>query len=255
MFLRRKKSKADLVMERVHDITDTLTDKAVDLSGRAAVALSPKVETAREAASSAYEQASTKVRTDIVPRVREDIAPKVRDDAGKVRDTAAIAATAALARARARSEQPKKHRLRKLMVVLGVAGAAAYAAKKLGLRGQSASSFGQMSPSGSSYAPTTYTPPPSRPTAVPDDRASAEPLQTGDASAAGATFATADTELGSDLTDELSEDIADSAPADAKDPADDFRTDFTTTPPTEANAGTSGQSRSSRSKPKPKPTA
>jgi hypothetical protein len=48
--------------------------------------------------------------------------------------------------------------------------------------------------------------PPVEPNGVPDDRASADPLQGGGTEAAGATFADADSELGRDLTDKLSND-------------------------------------------------
>lgn len=213
MFLRRKQSKTDLVKERIQELTESLADLANDLSGKAAVALAPKVETAREAASSAYDQASTKVRDDYAP---------------KMRDAAAPAVAAALARAQLHREPPKKHRLRKLLTILGLGGAAAYAAKKFGFVGQSqSSSFGQTSPSGSSYAGTMSSTPPARPSAVPDARD---------------TFADADTELGRDVTDEFSEDEASEGA--------DFDTRFTTTPPTEATPEESASSsKPKRSKP------
>ena len=242
MHLRRRKSKVDLVMERVHEISETLADKATDLSGKAAVALAPKVGTAREAASSAYEQASVLVRDDVVPKVREAAVPAV---------------AAALARRQA-PEPEKKHRLRKLLFLLGLGGAAAYAAKRFGLLGGSSdSSFGQTSPSGSSYAGSAYsTATPVRPSAVPDGRDEADPLQGGDTEAAGATFADSDsgsdsdTELGRDLTDKLSEDETSEGTQDeTSEGTQDFDTEFTTTPPTEAapeEAETGSQTKSTR---------
>jgi chorismate mutase len=202
MYLRRRKTTADLVMERVQEIAD----KATDLSGKAAVALAPRVGTAREVANAAYEQASARVREEVVPKMREEYAARVRE-------TAVPAVAAALAR-RQVEEPPKKHRLRKLFVVLGLAGAGAYVAKRFGLLGQSGSesSFGQTSPSGTPYAGDVSTAesamPPVEPNGVPDDRASAGPLQGGGTEAAGATFADvdADSELGRDLTDKLSND-------------------------------------------------
>ena len=200
MHLRRKRTTADLVMERVQEIAD----KATDLSGKAAVALAPKVETAREAANLAYDQASA--------RIREEVVPKMRDDyAGRIREAAAPAVAAAAARTSLVKELPKKHRLRKLLTVLGLAGAAAYIAKRFGLLGQSGGdSFGQTSPFGSSYAGSAATTepstPPVEPDGVPDDRDSADPLLGGGGEAAGATFADADSELGRDLTDKLSND-------------------------------------------------
>ena len=254
MHLRRRKSKADLVMERVQEISETLADKATDLSGKAAVALAPKVGTAREAASSAYEQASVLVRDDVVPKVREAAVPAV---------------AAALARRQA-PEPEKKHRLRKLLFLLGLGGAVAYAAKRFGLLGGSSdSSFGQTSPSGSSYAGSAYsTATPVRPSAVPDARDEADPLQGGDTEAAGATFADSDsetgadtdtdTELGRDLTDKLSEDETSEGTQDetsegtqdeTSEGTQDFDTEFTTTPPTEAApeaAETGSETKSSR---------
>jgi len=216
MHLRRRKSTADQVLERVQEMTDTVADKATDLTGKAAVALAPKVETAREAANSAYERASSRVRDDVVP---------------KVRDAAVPAVAAAMARTPLGKEPAKKHRLRKLLFILGLGGAAAYAAKRFGLVGGSTdSAFGQTSPSGSSYAGTTSTTP-ERPSAVPDARDGADPLAGGDAEAAGATFADpgsdSDTELGRDLTDKLSED-------ETSEGTQDLGTEFPTTPPSEA---------------------
>lgn len=211
MFLR-KKSRTDLVRERIQELTDNLSEMANELSGKAAVALAPKVETALDAASSAYGQASSKVR--------DDYASKVRD--------AALPAVAA-ARGKVGREKPKKHRLRNLIILLGLGGAAAYAAKKFGFGGQSpSSSFGQASPSGS-YADTTSTSTPARPTAVPDRRDSTDQLS-GDGAAAGPTFADADSELSGDLSGELSE-------------------EFTTTPPTEATPGESAPKPKGKSKP------
>lgn len=201
MFLRRKKSTTDLLKERAYELTETLSELATELSGKAAVALGPTVVTAREAASSAYDQASTKMREDVVPKVRGAAAPAVG---------------AALARAQAHREPEKKHRFRTLLILLGLGGAAAYAAKKLGFGGgaSQSSSFGQSSPSGSSYAGTTSSTTPTRPTAVPDARDSA------------AAFGDTDAELGHDVTDEFSEESAGADPG--------FSTEFTTTPPTEA---------------------
>ena len=227
MHLRRRKSKADLVKERVHDITETLSDKATDLSGKAAIALAPRVVTAREAANSAYEQANVIVRDEVVPKVREAAVPVV---------------AAALARRQAaelEAEPEKKHRLRKLLFILGLGGAAAYAAKRFGLLGEpSDSSFGQTSPSGSSYAGTTSTTPPARPSAVPDARDDAGPLAGGGAEAAGATFADADSELGRDLTDKLSEDETSEGTQDVGTPSATEPTSETTAGESEIEPGT-----------------
>ncbi len=222
--LRRRKSKTDLVKERVHDLTDTFTDKAVDLSGRAAVALAPKVVTARDAAAAAYEQASTRVRDEVVPKVRDDYAVRARE-------VAAPAVSAMLKRKQ--EEKPKKHRLRKLLAVIGIGGAVAFVAKKFRSGGAlGASSFG---PGNASDAWSSTTP--TRPTAVPDATAS-DPL-TADAAASGASFAEADEITPTD----------DAGTAGSDDAAASFSTEFTTTPPTEATAGESD----SGSAPKPKP--
>jgi hypothetical protein len=222
MFLRRKKSTTDLLKERVYELTETLGELATELSGKAAVALGPTVVTAREAASSAYDQASTKMREDVVPKVRGAAAPAVG---------------AALARAQTHREPEKKHRLRTLLILLGLGGAAAYAAKKLGFGGgaSQSSSFGQSSPSGSSYAGTTSSTTPTRPTAVPDARDS------------GAAFGDADAELGHDVTDEFSED----RPQEGAGADPGFSTEFTTTPPTEAMPSDSDSDSDSGSKPTP----
>ncbi len=208
LFLRRKKSKAELVKERVYDLTETLADRAVDLSGKAAVALAPRVETARDAAAAAYEQASTRVREDIAPRMRDDLAPRVRDDAARMRAAAAPAMAAVLRRPEVVEEPQKSHRLRNLLMLVGIGGLVAYAARKFGSGSSEpwASSGGDTSPSGTTYAGSATETAPARPTAVPDARDAADPLQGGDAAAAGATFAVGEAELDGDLADEFHED-------------------------------------------------
>ena len=224
--LRRRKSKAELVKERVHDLTDTFTDKAVDLSGRAAVALAPKVVTARDAATAAYEQASTRVRDDVVPKVRDDYAVRARE-------VAAPAVNAMLKR-NVIEEKPKKHRLRKVLALIGIGGAVAFVAKKFRSGGaMGTSSFGPSSAS-DAWSSTT----PTRPTAVPDATAS-DPL-TADAAASDASFAKAD--------DRTTSADVDAAASDDEGPG--FSTEFTTTPPTEAAKSAESDSGSA---PKPKP--
>lgn len=155
MHLRRK-SKAYLLKQRVHDLTDTLIDKAADLSDTATT-LAPKVTTAREAAASAYEQASHRVREDVVPRVRDDYAVRARE-------VAAPAVTAMLSR-KVIEEKPKKHRLRKLLALIGIGGAVAYVANKF----RSGGGMSFPKPSSSDSWSTTAA---ARPTAVRDATAS-----------------------------------------------------------------------------------
>lgn len=123
MHLRRKKSKTDLLKEQVSD----LTDKAADLTGRAATTLAPKVESARDAAvgaaGHAYETASARVRDDYVPRAREAAAPAV---------AAALAKAAAIAPQVEPPEEDKGSKFKKLVLLLGLGGAIAFAVKKLG---------------------------------------------------------------------------------------------------------------------------
>jgi len=156
MHLRRK-TKAYLLKQRVHDLTDTLIDKAGDLS-ETATTLAPKVTTAREAAASAYEQASHRVRDDVVPRVRDDYAIRMRE-------VAAPAVAAVLMRKQIEEEKPKKHRLRKLLALIGIGGAIAYVANKFRSGGGMSFPKPSSSDSWSSMTPT-------RPTAVQDATAS-----------------------------------------------------------------------------------
>lgn len=206
MHLRHSKSKADLLKRRAHYLTDTLIDRAVDLSGTAATNWGPKVGTARDAASAAYGQASAKVRDDVVPRMRDDYAVRMREAAAP-----AIAAMLMHKQMEAEAEaeeQPPKHRLRKLLALLGLGAGVAFVAKKFGMGGGSSSTSFDSSSASDSWSSTTT---PARPTAVPDSRDSSDPLQS---DAAGATFADADADADPDA-----------------DPG--FATEFTTTPPTE----------------------
>ncbi|MGI8614699.1 MAG: hypothetical protein ACR2KL_12280 [Nocardioidaceae bacterium] len=187
MHLRRKKSKTDLFKEQVQD----MAEKAVGLTGRAAGTLAPKVESAKEVAGHALETASTKVRDDYVPRVRDEYAPLVRDKyaplvrdkyAPRVREITAPAVAAALAKTGRTTvvavPKPKTHRLRTLLLAVGLGGAVAFAAKKFGGSGQAPAPF-----------PTRPMPVP-RPTAVPDAEPTIAPVsveseRTGDPTAMG----------------------------------------------------------------------
>jgi hypothetical protein len=157
MFLRRKKSKTDLLKEQVSD----LTGKAVETAGRAAVTLAPVVESARESAKEAAGRAAVTLAP-VVESARES----AKEAAGaayeaatphvtKAKAAAAPAVAAALVKAAsvlpsAEEEPPKKKggRLKKLLVLLGLGGVAFAVSKKL---------------QGSSTPPA-----PSRPTPVPD---------------------------------------------------------------------------------------
>ncbi|MGH3499266.1 MAG: hypothetical protein ACRDP1_17570 [Nocardioidaceae bacterium] len=145
MHLRRKKSKTEVVRDRVSD----LADSASDLASRTATSMAPHVEDARSTAGSAWEKAGTKLRDEIVPKVKDDYIPLVRDEyAPKLKDAAAPVVASALTRAQRKSvavqdkaqrkldkelgrKPQKKHRLRKLLVLVGLGGAGAFVAKKL----------------------------------------------------------------------------------------------------------------------------
>ncbi len=129
MHLRRKKSKTDLLKEQVSD----LTDRAADLTGRAATTVAPRVESARDAAvgaaGHAYEAASTRVRDDYAPRVRDQYVPRVRDAAAPA-VAAALAKAAALTPGVEPPQEKKGGKLKKLVLLLGLGGAVAFAVKK-----------------------------------------------------------------------------------------------------------------------------
>jgi hypothetical protein len=126
MFLRRKKSKTDLLKEQVSE----LTGKAVEMSGRAATTLAPKVESA-----------SAKVRDEYAPLVLEEYIPRAKEAATphvtKAKAAAAPAVAAALAKAAAvlpAHEEPAKKKggmFKKLLVFLGLGGVAYAVAKKV----------------------------------------------------------------------------------------------------------------------------
>lgn len=152
MFLGRKKSRADKVREAVGDFKG----KAAEVSKDAASTLAPKMETARDSAvrgaSKGYDQASSLVRDEVVPRVRDDYAPRIRE--------AAAPAVAAVLERTPGVEPPKekkRSRLKRLLVLTGLAGAAAFVYSKV--KGSS-----EPTPA---PAPAPRPSPP-RPTPVPD---------------------------------------------------------------------------------------
>jgi hypothetical protein len=194
MFLRRKKSKTDLLKEQVHE----LTGKAVEISGRAATNLAPKVESAKVAAGSAYDTASAKVRDDYAPKVRDEYLPRAREAATphvtKAKAAAAPAVAAALTKASAAlpvvHEEPKKKRggkLTKLLLVLGLGGVAFAVAKRLqgqATPAQPSRPTGVPSPAPNPAAPPT--PQPARDIDKPATESTAKPLvDEGDANPAG----------------------------------------------------------------------
>jgi hypothetical protein len=196
MFLRRKKSKTDLLKEQVHE----LTGKAVVMSGRAATNLAPKVESAKVAAGAAYDTASTKVRDDYAPKVRDEYIPRAREAAtphvNKAKAAAAPAVAAALTKASAAlpvvHEEPKKKKggkLKKLLLLLGLGGVAFAVAKRLQGQGQATPAqpsrpTGVPSPAPNPAAPPT--PQPARDIDKPASESTAKPLvDEGDANPAG----------------------------------------------------------------------
>lgn len=119
MFLRRKKTKTDLLKEQVHE----LTGKAVETAGRAATALAPTVDLASEAAVGAYESASSKVRDEYAPRAAAAAAPAV---------ASALTKAALLRPTSVEPPKRKSHgRLKKLLVVTGVGGVGFAVAKRV----------------------------------------------------------------------------------------------------------------------------
>jgi len=95
MFLRHKKTKTDLLKEQVQE----LTGKAVEMSGRAATTLAPKVESAVEAAGAAYGTATAKVRDEYAPLVLDEYIPRAVEAATPHVDKAKAAAAPAVAAA------------------------------------------------------------------------------------------------------------------------------------------------------------
>lgn len=194
MFLRRKKSKTDLLKEQVHE----LTGKAAIASGRAATTLAPKVESAREAAGAAYDTASHKVRDEYAPKVRDEYIPRAREAAtphvSKAKAAAAPAVAAALTKASAalpmvdEPEQKKKGgKLKKLLLLLGLGGVAFAVVKKM--QGSSTPQAPTRPTPVPTPAPNPAAPPtpqPARDIDKPDDAETAKPLvDEGDSNPAG----------------------------------------------------------------------
>lgn len=170
MFLRRKKSKTDLLKEQVSE----LTDKAVEGAARAATTLAPKVElareSAREAATLAYEAATPHVT--------------------KAKAAAAPAVAAALVKAASvlpshEEEPPKKKggKLKKLLALVGLGGIAYGVSKKV--QGSSSASA-SVAPPRPTPVPNPAPNPDATPTPVPPlqvdepaDEATAQPLVDG----------------------------------------------------------------------------
>ncbi|MGH3424184.1 MAG: hypothetical protein ACRDO8_05615 [Nocardioidaceae bacterium] len=176
--LRRKKSKADVVRERATD----LWGDASEMAGKAADTIGPRLEEVRDELTPKVNAAVDRTKDELAPRVnaaidrtREDIVPAVAEALGKTRLADTRLADTPLV------EPPKKnkHRIRKLLILLGLGGAAAFAYKKF---------FADSAGSGGSYAPPAPvpTPPPNRPTAVPDESADTAPKHAAQGSA-GAT--------------------------------------------------------------------
>ncbi|MGH3359683.1 MAG: hypothetical protein ACRDO7_12850 [Nocardioidaceae bacterium] len=113
--LRRKKSKADAVKDRAAD----LQEKAVD-------ALGPRASDARDAAESAIDAASTRVREDLAPKVRDEVVPAVATALGKTR-----LADTRLAETSFVDPPKKKSKLKKLVILAGLGGVAFVVVKKL----------------------------------------------------------------------------------------------------------------------------
>lgn len=114
--LRRKKSKAD----KVKDTATDLQEKAVDTLG-------PKASDARDAAESAIDAASTRVREDIAPKVRDEVVPAVASALGKTKLADTRLAETSLV------DPPKKKRgkLKKLLILAGLGGAVFFVVKKV----------------------------------------------------------------------------------------------------------------------------
>lgn len=128
--LRRKKSKVEVVREAAADLTDRasdLTGRASELATKAGVVIAPKAAEARSVAGSAYEAASHKIRDEVAPKVRDEYAPAVAGALGKTRLADTRLAQTKLV------EPPKKGgKLKKLLVLLGLGGAAFVVSKRLG---------------------------------------------------------------------------------------------------------------------------
>lgn len=114
--LRRKKSK-----------TDAVKDKAVDLQEKAVDALGPRAGDARDAAESAIDAASTRVREDLAPKVRDEVVPAVASALGKTK----LADTRLAETSLVDPPKKKKSKLKKLAILAGLGGVAFFVVKKL----------------------------------------------------------------------------------------------------------------------------
>lgn len=173
--LRRKKSKADVVRDRATD----LWGDASEMAGKAADSLAPRLEEARDEITPKVNAAIDRTRDEFVPAVAESLG-KTRLAETRLAETPFVDAP----------KKKKKHRLRNLLILAGLAGAAAYAYKWF------------CADSGGTYSAPAPTPPPSRPTAVPGDSEDAAPRHAAPASEGGSGAGSDNpaTEKGSDTT-------------------------------------------------------
>src|SRR5699024_3402083 len=158
--LRRKKSRADIVRDRATDWWEDATEAAA----KAAETVGPRLEEARDELAPRVNAA--------IDRTRDEVLPAVAESLGKTKLAETRLAQTPLVEV---PKKKKKHRVRNVLIVLGVAGAAAYAYKR----------FVAAPSSGGTYSPPA--PPVSRPTPVPDPADSSAPKHAAGESTASST--------------------------------------------------------------------
>ncbi|MBW9209953.1 hypothetical protein KV100_09800 [Mumia sp. zg.B21] len=177
MLLRKKKSKGEVLTEKVGDLWESASQTVSGKADSLASTVGPKFDDARQAAAPvvAKKVADTQDRARDAAELSKRQARRARKRAAEL---AALGAAAAAAKAKSQADADadaeaeaakpkKKHRIRRFVFVAAVGGAIAFAVKKL-----------TSAPSGGSYTPPPPPPEPIRPnhqTATPPSPSAAQP--------------------------------------------------------------------------------
>lgn len=155
----KSKSKSQKMREQAGDMLDRLAPHVESARDKAA----PVIAEAREKASPAIDSARTKFNSEVLPVITAAVAAaaeateEARDEARKRGH-----ATAAALKGEVAAPKRKSHKLRKLFLLLGLSGVAAFVAKKMSEREESTA------------WQSSYTPTPPAPTSTPTAAAAAE---------------------------------------------------------------------------------
>ncbi len=183
--------------DRLAPHVETAREKAAPMIAEAREKAAPMVAEARGKAGPALSDAKDKLTNEVLPVITAAIAAASEaTEEARAEAKKRSAATAAALKGEVEAPRKKKHRLRKLLIVLGLGGIAALVAKKLSDR--EATTAWQ-----SSYQPTPASTPPARPASTMTDET---PTATAAAAATGAGVTSHDE--GASAPDEAASDAA-----------------------------------------------